>query len=179
MERQAKGVKSAILSSTLSSSKLWGSEQHRMIKFMSEEDQRAIAEAENTGNFSSEAYIKANAHFMLQHCAGEVTEDSPECLRRKKRAGAEAYLYGWGPNEYNPTGSLRDYDYTARLDEIQVPCLVMSGTDDLCTPLVAKTLYDGIPDSKWHLFVGARHMSFAEQNDEYCQVLEEWLAEKD
>ena len=42
-----------------------------------------------------------------------------------------------------------------------------------------KTLYDGIPDSKWHLFVGARHMPFAEQNDEYCQVLEEWLAEKD
>ena len=46
MERQAKGVKSAILSSTLSSSKLWGSEQHRMIKFMSEEDQRVISEAE-------------------------------------------------------------------------------------------------------------------------------------
>ena len=44
---------------------------------------------------------------------------------------------------------------------------------------VAKTLYDGISDSKWHLFVGARHMPFAEQNDEYCEVLEEWLGEKD
>ena len=32
IEKQAKGVKSAILSSTLSSSKLWASEQHRMIK---------------------------------------------------------------------------------------------------------------------------------------------------
>lgn len=51
--------------------------------------------------------------------------------------------------------------------------------NELCTPLVAKALYDGIPDSKWHLFVGARYMPFAEQNDEYCQVLEEWLAEKD
>lgn len=100
---------------------------------------------------------------MLLHCAGEVTEDSPECLRRKKRAGAEAYLHGWGPNEYTPTGTLRDYDYTDCLGEIQVPCLVMSGTNDLCTPLVAKTLYDGIQDSKWHLFVGARHMPFAEQ----------------
>ena len=179
IEKQAKGVKSAILSSTLSSSKLWASEQHRMIKFMSEEDQRAIAEAEAKDDFSSEAYAKANEHFMLLHCAGEVTEDSPECLRRKKRAGAEAYLHGWGPNEYTPTGTLRDYDYTDRLGEIQVPCLVMSGTNDLCTPLVAKTLYDGISDSKWHLFVGARHMPFAEQNDEYCQVLEEWLGEKD
>ena len=95
IEKQAKGVKSAILSSTLSSSKLWASEQHRMIKFMSEEDQRAIAEAEAKDDFSSEAYAKANEHFMLLHCAGEVTENSPECLRRKKRAGAEAYLHGW------------------------------------------------------------------------------------
>ena len=138
IEKQAKGV-SAILSSTLSSSKLWASEQHRMIKFMTEEDQRAIAEAEAKDDFSSEAYAKANEHFMLLHCAGEVTEDSPECLRRKKRAGAEAYLYGWGPNEYTPTGTLRDYDYTDCLGEIQVPCLVMP---------------------------------FAEQNDDYCEVLE-------
>lgn len=56
---------------------------------------------------------------------------------------------------------------------------MMSGTNDLCTPLVAKTLYDGISDSKWHLFVGARHMPFVEQNDEYCKVLEEWLGEKE
>ena len=27
--------------------------------------------------------------------------------------------------------------------------------NELCAPLVAKALYDGIPDSKWHLFVGA------------------------
>ena len=177
IEKQARGVRSAILSSTLSSSKLWASEQHRMIKFMSEEDQRAIAEAEAKDDFSSEAYAKANEHFMLLHCAGEVTADSPECLRRPKKSGAEAYLYGWGPNEYTPTGTLRDYDYTDRLGEIQVPCLIMSGTNDLCTPLVAKTLYDGIPEAKWELFVGARHMPFAEQTDKYCEVLEKWLDE--
>lgn len=175
VEKKARGVKSAILSSTLSSSKLWASEQHRMIRYMSEDDQQAIARAEETDDYSSEAYALANSHFMLQHCAGEVTEDSPECLRREKRVGKEAYLYGWGPNEYTPTGTLHDYDYTDRLGEIEVPCLVMSGTDDLCTPLVAKTLYDGIPSSEWHLFAGARHMPFAEQTDAYCEVLEKWL----
>ena len=179
IEKKAKSVKSAILSSTLSSSKLWATEQHRMIKYMSEEDQKAIAEAEANNDFSSEAYAKANEHFMLLHCAGEVTEDSPECLRRKKRAGSEAYLYGWGPNEYTPTGTLKDYDYTDRLGEIKVPCLIMSGTNDLCTPLIAKTLYYCIKYSKWHLFAGARHMPFVEQNDEYCKMLEEWLNEYD
>lgn len=42
-----------------------------------------------------------------------------------------------------------------------------------------RAVYDGIQDSKWHLFVGARHMPFAEQNDEYCKVLEEWMEEKE
>ena len=41
-----KGIKSMVLSSTLPSAKLWAQEQHRMIKFMSEEDQAAIAKAE-------------------------------------------------------------------------------------------------------------------------------------
>ena len=179
IEKKAKGVKSAILSSTLSSSKLWAHEQHRMIRFMSEEDQRAIAEAEASGDYTGEAYARANERFMLLHCAGAVDETSPECLRRPKRSGAEAYLYGWGPNEYTPTGSLRDFDYTDRLGEIRVPCLIISGTNDLCTPLVAKTMYDGIADARWELFDGARHTPFAEQTAKYSKLIEDWMDEKE
>lgn len=174
-EKGAKGMKSAILSSTLPGCKIWVSEQHRMIDLMPEADRAAIYEAEQLGDFTSEAYEKANALFMLQHCCGEVTEESPECLRRPKKAGAEPYLYGWGPNEYNPTGSLKDYEYTDRLGEVAVPCLITNGTNDLCTPFIAKTMFDGIPNAKWELFQGARHMPFAEQNDKYCEVLEQWL----
>jgi proline iminopeptidase len=142
---------------------------------MSEADQKAIARAEATGNFTEAEYLKANERFMLLHCAGTVTEDSPECLRRPKKAGTESYIVGWGPNEYNATGTLRTYHYTERLAEIHVPCMITSGTNDLCTPLIAKTMYDRIPDARWELFEGARHMSFVEQNDKYCQLLSEWL----
>jgi proline iminopeptidase len=179
IDGKAKGVRSAILSSTLSASWLWGHEQHRLITYMSPEDQRAIAEAEAKNDYSSKEYQLANEHFMLQHCAGEVTADSPECLRRPKKAGAESYLIGWGPNEYTPMGTLKDFDYTDRLKEITVPCLVISGTNDLCTPLVAKTMYDGIPDSRWELFDGARHMVFVEQTKKYVNLLSQWLKDKD
>lgn len=179
IDKKPKGVKSAILSSTLSASWLWGHEQHRLISFMPEEDQAAIAEAERTKDFSGEAYQRANAHFMLLHCAGEVDENSPECLRRPKKVGTESYLYGWGPNEFSPMGTLKDFDYTDRLHEIDAPCLIISGTNDLCTPLVAKTMYDYLKDARWELFDGARHMPFVEQNDKYCKLLEQWLAEKD
>ena len=169
------GVCSAILSSTLPENELWCREQHRMIRMMSETDQKAIAKAETTGNYTEAEYQKANERFMLLHCAGPVTEDSPECLRRPKKAGTESYIVGWGPNEYNATGTLAYYHYTERLKEIHTPCLITSGTNDLCTPLVAKTMYDQIPNARWELFEGARHMSFVEQNDKYCEILSELL----
>ena len=173
------GVCSVILSSTLSSASLWAKEQHRMIRYMDPADQAAIARAEETGDFSAPEYEAANEHFMLRHAAGAVTADSPECLRRPKRSGKEAYLYGWGPNEYNPTGSLKEFEYTEKLKDWKTPALIISGTDDLCTPLIAKTMYDAIPDARWELFRGCRHMCFVEDNERYCSLLNEWMEKQE
>lgn len=179
IDQKPKGICSAVLSSTLPSSLLWGEEQHRLIKYMPEVHQKAIAEAERTGNYNSAEYEAANDYFMALHCAAPVTEDMPECLRRPKKSGSEAYLYGWGPNEYTPLGSLRDFNYTDRLCEIEAPCLIMSGTEDLCTPIIAKTMYDRIKDTEWELFAGCRHMPFAEDTEHYCRILADWLNRHD
>ena len=178
-DRRPEGIHSVILSSTLSSAKLWAHEQHRRIRFLPPEDQKAIAEAERTNKFDAPEYLEANEHFMLRHCAGEVTEDSPECIRRKKKAGSEAYLYGWGPNEYTPTGSLGNFEYTDRLKEIKEAALIINGTNDLCSPLVAKTMYDQIPNARWELFRDCRHMCFVEETDRYCALLDEWMEQHD
>lgn len=173
------GIKSVILSSTLSSAKLWAHEQHRRIKFLPLEDQQAIAKAEEENKFDAPEYLSANERFMLRHCAGEMTEESPECLRREKKSGSEAYLYGWGPNEYTPTGSLGNFEYTDQLKDIKEPALIISGTNDLCSPLIAKTMYDRIPNARWELFEDCRHMCFVEDNDRYCTLLNEWMEKYD
>ena len=174
LDRKPAGVKGLVLSSTLSSASLWSKEQHRNIAMMSPEDQQAIACAERSGNWNTPEAITAVDHFMKRHCA-DIQDDDPECLRREKKSGSESYLIGWGPNEFTPEGTLRNYEYTSCLHEIHVPTLIVSGTDDLCTPLVAKTMYDRIPDSRWELFAGARHMCFAEQNDHYIAILTNFL----
>lgn len=84
IEYKPKGIKSYILSSTLSSAKLWEKEQKRRISYMSEVDQKALLDAVNTGDYSNKEYNDALERFMEMYCAGEVTEDSPECLRRPK-----------------------------------------------------------------------------------------------
>lgn len=173
------GVKSGILSSTLPASWLWGIEQARMIKELPEEYQEAIKTATETGDYSSDIYQRAEEEYMLRHAAGKPDPDGPECLLRKKRTGRESYVVGWGPNEYTPMGTLKDYDVIDRLKDIKEPCLVINGGNDLCTPYIAKVMYDNIPNSRWELFRECRHMCFVEDNDHYVEVLKEWLNEKD
>lgn len=173
------GLKSLILSSTLPASWMWGIEQHRMIKFLPKEMQEAIDKATSSGDYSDPAYVAAETEYMLRHAAGEVTEESPECLRRKVQKGGEAYLVGWGPNEFTPQGTLKDYDVTEQLKDIKEPALVISGGDDLCTPYIAKYMYDRIPNSQWELFRTCRHMCFVEDNDRYVELMKEWLNAND
>ena len=56
---QPKGIKSVILSSGHASSSLWASEQHRLIKYMSAEDQEAIRHAEATRKWDDPDYLQA------------------------------------------------------------------------------------------------------------------------
>ena len=112
-----------ILSSGHASSSLWASEQHRLIKYMSAEDQEAIRLAEATGKWDDPDYLRANEHYFELYVTS-IDENSPECLRRPKRSGKEAYLYGWGPNEYQPLGSLKDFEYTDKLGQILQPTLI-------------------------------------------------------
>ncbi len=178
IDHSHEGIQSAILSSTLSSSTLWSREQHRLISFMPEKEQAAIAEAERTGNWESPECLAANDHYTVLH-ACDSDGERPECLTRKKRFGTESYLTAWGPNEYTPLGNLRNFDYTDRLHEINTPCLIINGTNDECTPLLAKTMFDRIPHVRWELMEGARHMTFVDQTEQYCKLLNEWMTQND
>ena len=169
------GLKSIILSSTLPASWLWAEEAQRMIAQMPQDMQDAIKKATESGDYSSPEYQAAEAEYMRLHCAGEVTENDPECLRRPKKAGRESYVVGWGPNEFTPLGTLKDYDVIDQLGDIKEPALIINGGNDLCTPYVAKFMYDRIPNSEWELFRTCRHMCFVEDNDHYVEVLKKWM----
>ncbi|WP_392486534.1 proline iminopeptidase [Haloimpatiens sp. FM7315] len=174
-----KGIKSYILSSTLPSAKLWEKEQRRRIKYLPKEMQAAIKEAERTGDYSKKNYKEAENEFMIRHCMGPLKPDSPSCLTRRKISGRESYITAWGQNEFSPTGTLKNFDFMKEIENIKEPCLITSGLMDLCSPLIAKNMYDKIPNSKWELFEFSRHMPFVEENEKYIKVLTQWLNEND
>ena len=123
--------------------------------------------------------MKANEEFMMRHCAGTPDPEGPECLTREKKSGSESYVTAWGPNEFTPLGNLRDFEYRDQLGDIKEPALVISGINDLCTPVVAKTMYDGIPNTKWELFRYSRHACFVEETEKYIQIVRDWMNEND
>ena len=178
LDHSPEGVCSYILSSTLPSAKLWESEQHRRISYMPEKYQQALARALAEGSYDAPDYLEALDIFMDRHC-NPCVRPLPECVTRPKKSGKEAYLVGWGPNEFTPTGTLSGCEVTDRLLEIGTSCLITSGQRDLCSPYIAKTMFDRLPHAVWELFPFSGHMPFVDEHEHYCQVLLDWLNKND
>jgi len=71
-------------------------------------------------------------------------------------------------------------DSTQLLAQIEVPTLVITGTDDAVMPREeSEKLAHGIPGSQLRAIYPAGHLVAFEQPDEFNRVLQDWLSEKD
>lgn len=74
--------------------------------------------------------------------------------------------------------SYRAFDAGDRLDEITVPCLVVSGSEDRLTLSEASVyLAEHLPKSELHIFEGAGHMSMMERHLEVNEMLGRFFAD--
>lgn len=175
------GIKSCIMSSTLASASLWNKETHCLLNLMDDEDKNILLNAELNNDFGSEEFIEANKKYTYKHIFGPFKEGiDPECLTRYKIGGKEAYLTAWGPCEFCPSGTLKDYEYLDKLDNIKCNVMITSGLYDESTPYQNKTLKSKLKDKAiWHLFNNSRHMSYYEEHNSYIKYLKEFLNNND
>ena len=103
----------------------------------------------------------------------------PAAVNMMAASNPELYEVMWGPVECQPTGLLRDFDVTDRLNEIQVPALVISGVADEVTPVQSKLLVDGMPDARWVLFQHSSHSAILEEPEHHWSVVHEFLDQVD
>ncbi len=68
-----------------------------------------------------------------------------------------------GPSEFHCIGKLKDWDITARLDEIDVPTLLLSGRYDEATPAIVGAIHERIRRSEWIVFEESSHMPHVEE----------------
>jgi L-proline amide hydrolase len=103
-------------------------------------------------------------------------DPEPEILERARaKFGKQVYETMWGPNEFTVSGTLKDWDVTDRLGEIDLPVLITSGRHDECTPALVEVLHRGIAGSEWVVFEESAHMPHLEEPERFVGVVGAFL----
>ncbi len=183
LNRKPEGVLSLTLSSTLSSASLWREETHHLLSYLPSFEKDVLLEAEKKRDFSSLEYHNAYEHYYHLFIGGPFVKGiDPDCLTREKKTGTESYLTAWGPCEFAPTGTLKDYEVTSRRNEISCPVLLISGERDESTPYQNKVRFDSLTSSrkkKWCLYPDCPHRTYIYQKKKFEEDLFSFLDEND
>jgi proline-specific peptidase len=175
---QPEGLQSLIICDSPSSMQLWVKEANRLRALLPPEVNETLLRHEQAGTTDSEEYEAASQVFYDRHVCRVVP--NPDYVKRSlEQMPNEVYMTMNGPSEFHCIGTLRTWDVTPRLAEIEVPTLVISGQHDEATPLIARTVHQVIPGSEWVLFEDSSHMPHVEEPERFLQVVGDWLERHD
>ena len=170
------GLASLVLSSSPPSIPVWEAETGRLRRELPAEIQAVLDEHEADGTIDSPEYEAAAMEFYKRHVCR--VDPFPDCVQRSFAGIAEhpeVYLTMQGPNEFVITGTLKHWDISDRLGEIDVPTLITAGAHDEFTPVQAQALHTGIPGSELVTFENASHMQFVEEPERYRELVAGFL----
>ncbi len=174
INKQPKGVNSITIASSPASMDLWLSEANRLRGYLPENMQQALKQADIDGDYSRPEVVEASAEYYRRHVCRIVPH--PDFVDRSFDQMGEPYMVMQGASEFVVTGKMKDWDYSDRLDRINIPTLVTSGIDDEATPAISKQIYDGVKDCRWELIPGT-HLCHVEYPELYNSIVEKFMEE--
>lgn len=170
------GVKSLVLANSAASTHRWIEEANRLRAELPPDVQRVLHQHEQDGTLDDPAYLSATeVYYRLHVCR---LDPWPDCLDRtfdQLARDPEVYNTMWGVTEFQCTGTLKDWDIENRLDEIDLPVLILSGRHDESTPAINEVLHKGIPNSEWVLLENSSHTPHLEETEHYIQLVSRFL----
>ena len=170
------GMNSLVINSSPVRIQTWLDEANRLIGYLPEDMQKAVAVAEATGNYDTPEAKAAYDEYYKRHVVGLYEKDYPDYINDAFGGVGEAYMIMQGASEFVVTGKLRDWDIREDVKNIKIPCLALSGTDDEGTPYVIKEGVDLIPGCEWALIQGAPHIANVTHPDECMEIVENFIS---
>ena len=164
----ATGICSLILSSTLASIDEWAQEQRRLLRELGLEPVSA-----DDPDHERVVQLHADAHFY------RGAKPRPELERMYAERNLDVYHAMQGMDEWTVTGALRGWDVRDRLDEIDVPTLVIRGRYDMSTDKIAATLVNGIRNAREVVLENSSHTPVLEETGAYLATIDEFMRESE
>lgn len=169
------GVISVVLASPCISIPRWVQDAERFRDALPEDLQRVIERHERSGFTACPEYTAAMLVYYRRHvCRLDPWPDEVE--RSFAGNGHEVYEAMWGPSEFTVTGSLRTFDRSDRLHEIDVPALFTCGRHDEATPETVAWYRSLLPGAELAVFEESAHLAHLEERERYNAVVRDFLA---
>ena len=173
-------VASLTLGSPALSMPAWEKNAKTLLMTISDSGQRAVAEAEKTGNYETPAYQAANAEFwskyVMRSPPGPVQADLDSTLTQ---INAAIYNYMQGPSEFTIVGTLKYYDATKDLKTIAVPVLFTVGEFDEANPALVRRQAAMVRGAKILVLKGSAHITPWDAPDEGLAAVRGFLRSVD
>lgn len=170
------GLVSLIAESSPPSVPAWMPEVQRLRSELPPEVEATLRKHEEEGTTDDPAYERAEMVFYGRHlCRVEPWPDwLVECFRILE-ANPEVYHAMNGPSEFHVIGTIKDWDITGRLPQIEVPTLVFCGRYDEVTPPVVEIAHRAIPGSEFVVLEESSHMAQAEEPEKTLDLVRGFL----
>lgn len=165
-----RGLKSIILADPFLSTPLWVKDAKRLLKKFPKTLQAALA----TKDYNSKTYKKALDEFYYRHVF--LMKKYPVAIMKSdNKMNVKIYREVWGPEEFNPSGLLKDFDITDKLSQINIPTLLLAGRFDEATPEVTEYFMSLIPNSQVKIFEKSAHMPHWIEREKYIKTIRDFL----
>jgi L-proline amide hydrolase len=173
------GLRAIVVADSPASIPLWVEEANRLRENLPPDVQEALTKHEAEGTTDSPEYEAAVRVYYDRHLCRVPW---PACVERSFAQMAEdptVYHTMNGPSEFHCIGSLKTWDITDRLGEIDVPTLLVSGRYDEATPHIVEQIHSRVPGAQWELFEASSHMPHVEEPEAFLGKVEAFLTTVD
>ncbi len=170
------GLRGLVVADSPASIPLWVAEANRLREDLPPDVQETLTAHEAAGTTDEPAYERAVRAFYDRHLCRVPW---PDCVQRSFDQMAQdptVYHTMNGPSEFHVIGSLKTWDITDRLHDIDVPTLLVSGRHDEATPLIVGQIHERIPGAQWTIFEESSHLPHVEEPEAFLVRVEEFLA---
>ena len=166
------GVRSVILASPLVSTARWKADADTLIATLPDSIRKTIAANEAAGTYLAPAYQAAVEVFYSKFL---TRRGGPGVDNTFAYFNTQLYNYMWGPSEFTATGTLRTYDRTSRLGELQLPVLYTAGEFDEARPATVAGFSSLTPGARFALIPSSAHLTTIDAPEAFADTVSRFL----